>query len=93
MNKAEGEEQARLKSLLIKAAGLMGLLQGDANAWFQAGSDDAISAEAVEAEIERRQQAKLDKDYALADQIREELAAQGVVLEDSREGTSWRRDS
>ena len=42
--------------------------------------------------IAQRQQAKLDKDYAQADQVRADLKAQGVVLEDSRDGTSWRRE-
>ncbi len=93
LNKAGDGEKAALKGRLMAAADLLGILQQDPEAWFQAGSADAISAEDIETEIARRQQAKLDKDYALADQIREELAAQGVVLEDSREGTSWRRDS
>ena len=35
--------------------------------------------------------AKLNKDYARADEVREELKEQGIVLEDSREGTRWRR--
>ena len=39
-----------------------------------------------------QEQAKLDKDYARADEIREELKRQGVVLEDSRDGTQWRRE-
>ena len=40
-----------------------------------------------------RQEAKLAKNYARADEIREELSAAGVVLEDSREGTQWKRGS
>ncbi len=52
---------------------------------------DAISADAIEALITERQEAKLAKNYARADEIRQELLAQGVVLEDSREGTQWRR--
>ena len=38
-----------------------------------------------------RQQAKLDKNYARADEIRQHLLQRGVVLEDSRDGTKWRR--
>ena len=51
-----------------------------------------LFAEEREALIEARQQAKLDKDYGRADEVRAELLAAGVVLEDSREGTSWRRE-
>ena len=54
------------------------------------GSD--ISAEQIEMLIAKRNQAKADKDYAGADAVREELKAMGVVLEDSREGTQWRRE-
>ena len=50
-----------------------------------------INARAHPPEIEQRQKAKLAKDYGRADAIRQELLAQGVVLEDSREGTQWRR--
>jgi cysteinyl-tRNA synthetase len=55
-------------------------------------SDDAMSVEQIESLMAARQQAKLDKDYAGADKIRAELLAAGVVLEDSREGTTWRRE-
>ena len=41
--------------------------------------------------IEKRAQAKKDKDFALADQIRDELLEKGIVLEDTREGTKWSR--
>ncbi len=82
-----------LKARILAAADLLGILQADPQEWFQsAASDDDIGADAIEALIAERQQAKLDKDYARADEIREELKAQGVALEDSREGTSWRRE-
>ena len=41
--------------------------------------------------IKARQDAKAGKDFAGADKIRAELLAQGIVLEDSRQGTTWRR--
>jgi cysteinyl-tRNA synthetase len=71
----------------------MGLLQQDPEAWFHAGaSDDDLSAEQIEAKIAERLAAKQAKDYALADQIRDELKAAGISLQESREGVSWRRD-
>ena len=73
---------------------VLGILQQDAAQWLQgAVSDDAISAEEIEALIIERQQAKLAKDYNRADEVRQALLAQGVVLEDSREGTQWKRKS
>lgn len=92
LHKAGDEEKPFLKARILAAGNLLGILEQDPEAWLQgAGSDDAISAEAIEALIAERQQAKLDKNYQRADEIREELTAQGVVLEDSREGTRWRR--
>ncbi len=92
MNGADGVALAEAKGRLLTVASLMGLLQQDPEQWFthsRGGSD--ITAEEIELLIAKRNQAKADKDYAEADAVREELKAMGVVLEDSREGTKWRR--
>ena len=52
--------------------------------------DDELAA-FVEAKIEERRAAKKEKNFALADSIREELAAKGIVIEDTREGTKWHK--
>jgi cysteinyl-tRNA synthetase len=94
MHGANGEAKAQLHSQLMGLAGLMGLLQQNPEQWFKqarGGDAESISEAEIEAAIARRQQAKADKDYAGADQVREDLLAQGIVLEDSREGTTWRR--
>ena len=81
---------AQVKGELIAVAGVMGLLQSDPNEWFQGGSDE--DAAWIEDMIEQRQQAKLDKNWGRADEIREELKAKGIVLLDSKEGTTWRKE-
>lgn len=95
INSAKGagdtELAARLVSELRGFGEILGVFQQDADAFLQSGSDADISPEEIEQLIAERTQAKLDKDYARADQIRQELADQGVQLDDSREGTSWRR--
>mgnify|MGYP006926392132 CR=1 FL=1 len=88
----DAAEKPALKARILAAGNLLGILGQEPSAWMQGGVDDAgISVEQVEALIEERKQAKLDKNYARADEIREELSALGIVLEDSREGTKWRR--
>ncbi len=81
-------EQARL---LRSLAAVLGVLGCEAEAFLQAGSAGELSAEAIEALIAERVQAKKERNFARADEIRESLLEQGVVLEDSREGTTWRR--
>ena len=53
--------------------------------------DEEMLDEEIEALIEERQTARKNRDFARADQIREELLAKGIVLEDTREGVKWRR--
>jgi cysteinyl-tRNA synthetase len=45
----------------------------------------------IEALIAQRNQAKLKRDFALSDKIRQELSHRGILIEDTREGTRWRR--
>jgi len=91
-NQAQGAEQQSLMAELAGLADILGLLQQDPEQWFTvARGDDQLTAEQIEEQIQARQQAKQDKDFAKADQIRQKLLDAGVILEDSREGTQWRR--
>ena len=84
---------ASLGALLRRLGGLLGILQDDPEAYLRGGEaqDGELSDDAIEALIERRMQAKKQKNWADADAIRDQLKAAGVVLEDGAGGTSWRR--
>ncbi len=86
-------QAAGLAATLRTLAGILGLLQQAPDDYLRGaaciGSDDA----AIEHKIAQRTAAKAAKDWATADQIRAELAAVGIVLEDSQAGTRWRRQS
>lgn len=92
LHKADTAQRPQLKARILAAGNLLGILGEDPETWMQGGvSQDVIAADDIEALIAERQQAKLDKDYGRADEIRQQLLSEGVVLEDSREGTKWRR--
>ena len=96
LNKSsDSAEQARLKGQMLAGGAVLGLVQGDPEAWFQAvpQDEDGFSAAEIEDLIERRKTARADRDFAEADRIRAELAGQGVVLEDGPGGTTWRREA
>ena len=90
LNRAESNaEKAAYKEMLLKQAELLGLLQQDPEIWFKGG--EGLDETAIEDLIAKRVAARANKDFAESDRIRDELAAQGVVLEDGSGGTIWRR--
>ena len=87
INKTEGVTKDKLASLLKTFADVLGCLQTDPEVYFKQGVD--IDEAYIQDMIAKRVQAKKDKDFTLADQIRNDLDAQGIELQDSREGTTW----
>jgi len=88
-SEANRTQSAATSGLLKALGGLLGLLQDDPKAFLRAGS--SLDAADIEAQIAARAAAKAAKDYALADQIRQALLGQGIVLKDSPTGTTWER--
>ena len=87
-NKGDGDAASSLR----RAANLMGLLTQDTASWLQApAASDGLSEADIEGYIAARKQARLDKDFAKADAIRDDLAAQGIILLDGADGTTWQR--
>ncbi|MDB5973144.1 MAG: cysteine--tRNA ligase [Hydrocarboniphaga sp.] len=91
-NKAEdAAEKSRLKAQLLDAGALLGILQQEPAAWFsQQPATSALTPEIIEQRIADRGAARKAKNFAESDRIRDELAAQGVIIEDSAQGARWR---
>lgn len=90
LNRARANDTAdvpRLAGELRALGGVLGLLS-QSPATFLKG-ETALDEADIEAQIARRAEAKAARDFATADSIRDELAAQGIILKDSREGTRW----
>ncbi len=90
---APADKRAGPASALKAAGSLMGFFQTDPTDWFQAapGQDD-LTPDAIAALLTERADARASKDFARADQIRDDLAAKGVVIEDGPDGATWRRE-
>lgn len=90
----EGKMEAagELAALLRQLAAIFGILQQDPNTFLHAGMA-AEEIQDIERLIELRNKARRERQWAEADGVRDQLSAQGVVLEDSPQGTLWRRES
>ncbi len=77
------------KSELLEAGQILGLLQGDAEAWFKVGASDELTLQ-VDALIAQRIAARAAKDWPEADRIRKTLDELGIEVMDSATGASWK---
>ena len=88
-----GTHDAKLKGQLLAAGNLLGVLQNDPAAWLGYGQGAGIDEAEVEKLMAARQQARKERNFARADEIRKELEGKGIVIEDTPGGALWRRAS
>jgi len=92
LNKTSDDaEKQRLAAAMYASGDLMGLLQSDPESWFAGDIEGQLSADEIEALIEKRNEARAAKDFVAADAFRDQLTNAGIKIEDGSDGTSWRR--
>ena len=83
------DQAGALSELLRKLGNHIGIMRYDADDYLKMGIE--LSDAKIDEKIYQRESARALKDFAMSDQIRDELLALGIILEDSINGTSWRR--
>ncbi|MEX2352673.1 MAG: cysteine--tRNA ligase [Gammaproteobacteria bacterium] len=95
INKSADKKAGHTKTLaatLRRLGGILGLLQDTPESFLQSGhSGTGPDNEAIQRMVDERAAAKQEKDYARADSLRQQLTEQGIILEDTPNGTIWRR--
>ncbi len=91
-NSGDFQLAAQTGALLKQLANLLGLLTEGIESWFKgSNSDESISDTDIDTLVNKRNTAKTEKNWAEADAIRDQLHSLGVELEDTPDGTNWRR--
>ena len=83
------KKASALSSQLVKLGNYIGILNHNADEYLKQGSE--LSESEISKKIDQREAARNSKDFAMSDQIRDELLELGIILEDSANGTTWRR--
>ena len=92
LNKAEGSQKPEAASRLLSAAWLLGLLGQDPEAWFKGeASEGGLDDATIDALIAERDRTRENKEFKRGDEIRDQLEARGILLEDGAQGTTWKR--
>ena len=94
INRVRAEDEtaaAALGALLRQLGDLIGILQSDAESYLRGGASANDGDAEIDALVAQRNEAKANKDWGTADEIRNKLQEMGIVLEDGPSGTTWRR--
>lgn len=85
------DQKITLANLLKRSGYFLGLLQQNPENWFQLTKSNSLDSQTIDQLIAARTLARTNRQFAESDRIRQELLSQGIILEDSPMGTTWRR--
>ena len=87
---ASGNEKKKIKEKILATGKLIGILQDDPEKWLGYGHSESFDSKTIENLIKKRNEARRNKNFALADSIRNELKTKKIEIEDTKDGTIWR---
>ena len=93
LSTANKDEKINIKNNLIAAGKILGIMKEDPDVWLGYNQSSNPEKEEIEGSINQRTEARRDKDFKLADEIRDKLKIKGIEIEDTNNGTIWRKDS
>jgi len=90
INKADDKTKGKIKYNLLEIGKIFGILQDKPNTWLGYGKSENLEEEAIERLIKERNEARRNKNFDMADNIRHQLKEKGIEIEDTSDGTIWR---
>ena len=90
LNKANEKTKQKIKFNLLEIGKIFGILQENPNTWLGYGQSKNIDQDTIERLIKNRNEARRNKNFDMADEIRKQLKEKGVEIEDTSDGTVWR---
>ena len=90
INNADVKTKQKIKFNLLEIGKIFGILQENPDTWLGYGQSKNINQDTIERLIKDRNEARRNKNFDMADEIRKKLKEEGVEIEDTSEGTIWR---
>ena len=90
LNKADEKTKQKIKFNLLEIGKIFGILQENPDTWLGYGESKNIDQDTIERLIKNRNEARRNKNFDMADEIRKQLKEEGVEIEDTSDGTIWR---
>jgi len=90
INSSNRSEAKSIKGKILATGKLMGIIQEDPEKWLGYGQTENLDSKSIELLIKNRNEARREKNFILADNIRNELKSMGIEIEDTENGTVWR---
>ncbi len=90
INKADDKTKGQIKYNLLEIGKIFGILQENPNTWLGYGKSENLDEDSIERLIKERNEARRNKNFDMADNIRHQLKEKGIEIEDTSDGTIWR---